>query len=44
MTWKTSRFDPTTNHGKRYSTRHWNVTMFDALDVIRAVAGKYQLT
>ena len=41
---QSSRFDPTTDQGKRYRTRYWNDTMFDALDVIRDVAGKYQLT
>ncbi|KAK9327668.1 NADP-dependent oxidoreductase domain-containing protein [Lipomyces starkeyi] len=39
-----SRFDPETSQGKLYRTRYWNDNMFDALDIIRAVAGKYGLT
>lgn len=41
---KTSRFDPSTVQGKRYRARYWKDTMFDALDIIRSAAGKYQLT
>ncbi|KAI9726675.1 MAG: hypothetical protein M1834_008940 [Cirrosporium novae-zelandiae] len=39
-----SRFDPTSSQGKLYRARYWNTTMFDALDIIRAAAGKYGLT
>jgi aflatoxin B1 aldehyde reductase len=39
-----SRFDPKTNQGKQYQKRFWNDTMFDALDIIRAAAGKHNLT
>jgi aflatoxin B1 aldehyde reductase len=41
---KGSRFDPTTNQGKSYRSRYFNDTMFDALDIIRAAAGKHNLT
>ncbi|KAK9321523.1 hypothetical protein V1517DRAFT_170841 [Lipomyces orientalis] len=39
-----SRCDPLTTQGKAYRTRYWNDTMFDALDMIRSVARKYELT
>lgn len=39
-----SRFDPNTFQGRKYRVNFWNDTIFDALDVIREAAGKYQLT
>jgi len=39
-----SRFDPNTSQGKQYRRRYWNDSMFDALDIIRAAAKKFQLT
>ncbi|KAN0092344.1 Aldo/keto reductase [Hyaloscypha variabilis] len=39
-----SRFDGKTNQGKSYRQRYWNEQMFEALDVIRAAAGKHGLT
>jgi aflatoxin B1 aldehyde reductase len=39
-----SRFDGKTSQGKSYRQRHWNESMFTALDLIRSVAGKHNLT
>jgi len=39
-----SRFDPHTNQGSLYRTRYWKDATFEALEIIRAAAGKYQLT
>lgn len=39
-----SRFDPKTGQGQQYQKRFMNDTMFDALDIIRAAAGKHSLT
>lgn len=39
-----SRFDGKTNQGKSYRQRYWNEQMFEALDVIRAAAGKHGFT
>ena len=41
---KGSRFDPERNQGKQYRQRYWNDAMFDALDLLRAAAGKHGLT
>lgn len=39
-----SRFDGKTKQGQLYRARYWNDTMFDALDIVRAAAGKFSLT
>jgi aflatoxin B1 aldehyde reductase len=39
-----SHFDEKTRQGKSYRQRHWNESMFAALDLIRSVAGKHNLT
>ncbi|KAK9236968.1 NADP-dependent oxidoreductase domain-containing protein [Lipomyces kononenkoae] len=39
-----SRFDPQTTQGKSYRARYWNDTTFDALEIIRSVSQKYELT
>lgn len=39
-----SRFDPKCFHGKHHRFRYWNDTNFDALDMIREVAEKHNLT
>ncbi|EJU02767.1 Aldo/keto reductase [Dacryopinax primogenitus] len=39
-----SRFDPTKNQGQSYRKRYWNDTYFQALELVKAVADKHQLT
>lgn len=41
---KGSRFDPSTQQGRRYRARYWKEDMFDALDILRPVAEKHELT
>jgi aflatoxin B1 aldehyde reductase len=39
-----SRFDEKTGQGRMYWARFWNESMFDALDIVRGAAKKYQLS
>ncbi|PRP79949.1 hypothetical protein PROFUN_05925 [Planoprotostelium fungivorum] len=39
-----SRFDPERKQGQMYRTRYWNDAYFEALDMIRPVAEKHNLT
>ncbi|KAK9234102.1 hypothetical protein V1525DRAFT_350818, partial [Lipomyces kononenkoae] len=39
-----SRFDPQTTQGKADRARYWNDATFDALEIIRSVSQKYELT
>ena len=38
-----SRFDRKTAQGRKYRGRFWNETIFDALDIVRGAAGRYNL-
>lgn len=39
-----SRFDPKRLQGQLHRGRYWNDAMFDALDILKPVAGKHDLT
>ncbi|KAJ3300867.1 hypothetical protein HDU76_005997, partial [Blyttiomyces sp. JEL0837] len=39
-----ARFDPTTSQGERYRKRYWNKTYFDAVEMVKGVAEKHNLT
>ncbi|KAJ3215712.1 hypothetical protein HDU67_010423 [Dinochytrium kinnereticum] len=39
-----TRFDPNTTQGDRYRKRYWNQTYFDAVEHIKAVAGKHGIS
>jgi len=39
-----SRFDPNRRQGQNYRRRYWNDAYFDALDILRPVAKKYNLS
>jgi aflatoxin B1 aldehyde reductase len=41
---KGSRFDPNKWQGKSYRARYWNDSYFEALDIVRPVAEKHNLT